>query len=506
MEFKEENNVETNSTENENTNGSNVTNNTNVKVETVYVNAPKPKRTGISKLGFILTLIGAIATTLFYTYEFIFAFLLFFLISPIAILFTWLTWGLGAAGNSKGWIIFGMITAFFGNPLGFFGYLFLLIGHKKSTDVQVSTVHVNTENTSQTNTEQANTEQTNAKQTSTNQSTDTQREKEARDYSEAKASVVNGLKTAKDATISFFAVIVAKIKSTEVDGKQKNLIIKIVIGIVALVIIIFGAMFVFKNFVGFTEVDLADDIILVYDTDEFTATPQIYANWNYYNENGYYDDQINYLVDTGIYTQEEAEAFIPDYDAGIANSLSMVFQSYDLSTNEELSNGDTLEVTFSYDEQFAKQNKIKVTNNVIDFEISGLKEPITTDQITSDILAQMNYTSEDAIELAKDRVSRFDEDAGDTIELVSSKVFFKADSDEYTSPELAQVFEVKYDDKEDRYTNNTGNYIVTNSAELLNQDPISVSTDTLYARFGYYETMDEAITSYTDDGYVEITF
>lgn len=500
MGFKDENNLETNSSQSQNATGSSDLNNTNIKVETVYVNSPKPKRTGISKIGYILTLIGAISMTMFFMYEFIFAFLLFFLISPIGILMTWLTWALGAAGNSKGWIVFGMITSFFGNPLGFFGYLFLLIGHKKSTNVPVSTVHVSSDNSNQ---RPVQAKQTNQSQVNYEQTGDTPTDQEVKDYNEAKESVKNGLITAKEATISFFAVIVSKIKSTNIDGKQKSLIIGI--GIVALIIIVFGAMFVLKNFIGFTEVDLSDDIVLVYDTDNYTATPQIYANWNYYNENGYYDDQINYLVETGIYSEEEAEAFVPDYNAATANALSMVFQGYDLSTNEELSNGDTLEVTFGYDEQFAKQNKLKVINNVIDFEIKGLKEPITADQITADILAQMDYTSEDALSKVKEDIYRYDEEDGDNLEFLSSKVYFKAD-DNNSSSELVQVFEIEYSNKKGDIVP----YVVENSADLINDETVSVDKSTLQNSYdrnmsGYMD-MDETIDSYINQGYVEITF
>lgn len=59
--------------------------------------------------------------------------------------------------------------------------------------------------------------------------------------------------------------------------------------------------------------------------------------------------------------------------------------SCDLDKDSELSNGEKVTVTVSYDKDLAKENKVTVTGETKEFEVTGLKEPIEVDAFASDI-------------------------------------------------------------------------------------------------------------------------
>lgn len=59
--------------------------------------------------------------------------------------------------------------------------------------------------------------------------------------------------------------------------------------------------------------------------------------------------------------------------------------SCEMDEDSELSNGDTVTVTVSYDEDLAKENKVTVTGTTKEFEVEGLKDPIEVDAFASDI-------------------------------------------------------------------------------------------------------------------------
>lgn len=175
-----------------------------------------------------------------------------------------------------------------------------------------------------------------------------------------------------------------------------------ILGTVILFILVisgFGLNYLFTNVIGFTDVDLADYAIVYYDTSSDHATPSLDGNWNYYSEGGYYTDGINQLVESGIYNEDEATNLMPDE---ISTKVANIVYDYELSTSNELVNGDQFEATIMYDQDLAKENKLNVTNNKFNFTIKGLREPVEVTDITEEMLSQIEFTEEDAIEDVKD--------------------------------------------------------------------------------------------------------
>lgn len=82
--------------------------------------------------------------------------------------------------------------------------------------------------------------------------------------------------------------------------------------------------------------------------------------------------------DDGEISQEELEKL------GWITQFEMTM-TCDLDKDSELSNGDKVTVTVSYDKDLAKENKVTVTGETKEFEVEGLKEPIEVDAFASDI-------------------------------------------------------------------------------------------------------------------------
>lgn len=242
-------------------------------------------------------------------------------------------------------------------------------------------------------------------------------------------------------------------------NKQKYKKFGIIGTILVVLLIIFGAVgtYVVKNYIGFTDVDLGSMVIIEYSTDGFSADP--YFTWNgaYYSDSGYYDDFKANLKDSGIYTDEEIEALIPTYDSQVYSAISSIYQGYDVSTEENLANGETIEVAVSYNEEMAKQLKLNVTNNVVDFEIKGLKERVTMSDITAGILDQLGGNDAIQQEIIDDNESSsWSGNYEYTIPAV--KFYFEdiqsdADYDEYQSFDYVYLLKEVYTENTDRDPN-----------------------------------------------------
>lgn len=195
---------------------------------------------------------------------------------------------------------------------------------------------------------------------------------------------------AKRAAVNTSKELKGKISSISEEDKKKGKKAGI-LTVVVIVLVLIGANimnYLVNNVIGFTDIDFADDVIMMYDTNKMTATPSFIGNWNYFTSSGYYSDSVSALVASGIYTQEEAESYIPEYDEVVATALQDTVISFESSTQEELGNGDTIEVTVIYDEEVAKQNKLNITNNIIEFTVEGLQEPIVAADINADVIAE----------------------------------------------------------------------------------------------------------------------
>ena len=82
--------------------------------------------------------------------------------------------------------------------------------------------------------------------------------------------------------------------------------------------------------------------------------------------------------DDGQISMEELEAlaWITQFEMGV---------SYELDKDTGLSNGDKVTVTVKYDEDIAKENKVKVTGDKKEFKVEGLNEPIEVDAFSNSI-------------------------------------------------------------------------------------------------------------------------
>lgn len=80
----------------------------------------------------------------------------------------------------------------------------------------------------------------------------------------------------------------------------------------------------------------------------------------------------------GEISQEELEklGWITQFEATV---------SYQLDQESGLSNGDKVTVSVTCDEEFAKKNKINVSEGKKEFKVEGLKEPIEVDAFSEDI-------------------------------------------------------------------------------------------------------------------------
>lgn len=265
--------------------------------------------------------------------------------------------------------------------------------------------------------------------------------------------------------------------------KYKKIGLKIVVLLVFVLALGTGVKFLFTNYVGFTDVDLGSMVMIEYDTDAYVAFPTYDWNGYYYNEGGYYDDFKEGLESSGIYSQDEIEALIPTYSSDIKSAVTQMYTSYDVSTNNSLKNGDTVEVTVNYDQDIAKQNKINVTNNKASFEIKGLREQVTSDEITSEALDSVGGLETIQNELLAEEAY---DDSNYTSNITAVKFLFedamtKVDADtEITSEQVEDMYEYDYDYEYD------GDY---ESEFGLNSDEY-----TQHVYVAYY--MEEA---YTDD-------
>ncbi len=216
------------------------------------------------------------------------------------------------------------------------------------------------------------------------------------------------------------------------NNQKKIKKIVIVLVILLIIMISLGAItkYVFKNYIGFTDVDLSSMIIIDYSQDDYSTTPVFDWTGNYYNENGYYDDFKSGLKESGIYTDEEIEQLIPTYDADIYIGLRNSFLGYDKSTEEELVNGETIEISINYDEEIARDEKINIINNTKQFEIKGLKEQPTIDDIKPDIFDEFGGIDGLQDTVLDDFITSYTKDRYTyTVEAVN--FWFKDRSDEY---------------------------------------------------------------------------
>lgn len=243
--------------------------------------------------------------------------------------------------------------------------------------------------------------------------------------------------------------------------KGKKYIIISFILLVFLAIVSFCYAYLMTNVLGFIDVDLANYAIVEYDQSGFTTQPSIYGNWTYYNENGYYNDAIETLVNSGVYNKEEAIEKMPDESS---LKVSNIVSGYDLSTNNPVEDGETVEVTIQYSEDAAKQQKLNVVNNKFSFTVGGLRQQLTTADFDDEVLATLS-TSNDAV-ISKVIDSAWSYDSGDIITITSHDYYAKF-SDENEDATIYNIYEVRHTDPVDK--SNFTYYTVYQNADYEKQ-------------------------------------
>lgn len=292
----------------------------------------------------------------------------------------------------------------------------------------------------------------------------------------AKQAAFDKSVNAKESAANTGRKVKDKVKGISEKDKKKGKKIGIVAIVVIVLLLIAGNImgYLFNNVIGFTDIDLSDEVVMYYDANQYAVEPSFVGNWDYYNESGYYDDEVSKLVETGIYTQEEAEAFIPSYDQNVAMNLGEIITGYDRSTNEELSNGDTIELTFNYDPKVAKSKKINITNNIVEFEIVGLIDPISTSEITSSITDKFKAEDEFKDMILDDIPSMYiDEDT--KVEVSRDKVYLQNPLafDDTTSQTVVQLY--TYEVSGVRNNNYSSGHCGDTLEVTRNEDKIEIS-------------------------------
>ncbi|MCD7840241.1 MAG: hypothetical protein LUG46_06375 [Erysipelotrichaceae bacterium] len=139
---------------------------------------------------------------------------------------------------------------------------------------------------------------------------------------------------------------------------------KIVLGVVAVVVVAFIGYNIYNSFFNYTTISLLSDDTVTISCDGNNGSGYI---------NAYFDE---YSVEY-------------DYtDAQIASFLDDIALTYDSSG--DLSNGDTVTISATYDKSVAKSLKLKIVDDTYTATVSGLTEIYTTaDEVPSAIKAQV---------------------------------------------------------------------------------------------------------------------
>lgn len=229
---------------------------------------------------------------------------------------------------------------------------------------------------------------------------------------------------------------------------SKKTIITAAISLVVLVLVGFAGKFIYDNYIGFTDVDFTDLVFADYNQETFATNVELDWVGNYYNANGYYDDFTKKLTDTGLYTKDQIDNYIPKLDSETYTDIASIYQDYDLSTEKTLKNGDEVEVTINYDKDLAKEKKIKVTNNVLSFKIKGLYERVKASDITVKAFDQVGGVAQ----LKKDATDDSDDFFEMGHKITDQKVYLEGVDQSGNTANAYQKLDVLFSE-EDSYTN-----------------------------------------------------
>lgn len=232
-------------------------------------------------------------------------------------------------------------------------------------------------------------------------------------------------------------------KLKEKISKGKIIVLAIIIVIFAL--LGFGLKYINDNYIGFIDIDMADLVFIDYNKQTFETTPNLDWVGNYYNSNGYYDDFVQKLENTGLYTSDQIDNYIPKLEGTTYSALESIYIDYGLSTENPLKNGDKLEVTINYNQEKAKEKKINITNNVISFDIKGLYDRVVASDLDNSIFDQVGGLKQIKTDALNNNLGIFDM----TYEIPEYK-FYLEDIDESSesTANLFQKLDIVYQEKD----------------------------------------------------------
>lgn len=132
-----------------------------------------------------------------------------------------------------------------------------------------------------------------------------------------------------------------------------------------------------------------------------------------------------------VYTQENGTASVTVENASIdINKRTEEFLScveYSVTPNKNLSNGDTIHVTATYDESLADQYHYKAVNTEADFIVEGLNNRLESkDYISNKYLDKINKSALEYINEHADEIYLLDYEEDSSVHFVSSTPLYEA--------------------------------------------------------------------------------
>lgn len=210
-------------------------------------------------------------------------------------------------------------------------------------------------------------------------------------------------------TIKNFDTEAAKGSAKEALSSDKVKKFKPLAVIAVIALIAAGGYSFYKTFIYKVPIDLGKNVIVKIDKAAFSGEAgsydfEMYSNYDYYNESGFYDDMKTSLENNGL-SKKEAESLVPTYDQETYDYVENLEFTPEFSKTTNIKNGDEITINYTYNKDYAKQNNIKVKNNTKTVEVSGLRERVTEDNYkTADTTTLQNACDKN---LSKTKLNKY---------------------------------------------------------------------------------------------------
>ncbi len=166
----------------------------------------------------------------------------------------------------------------------------------------------------------------------------------------------------------------------------------------------FALIFFTINFFSFTTLNMEQIIKLKYDTNQYATNVNYYAPWDYYDSNYFYTDLKNEAQKLN-YDLNYIDDIYPNYSKNMQKRIINSDIDIKLSKTKNLQYNDEVEVNVTYNEQKAKENKIKIKNTHFTKKVTLLKHNITKEQFNNGGFNINDYQSEIAELFKKDGIT-----------------------------------------------------------------------------------------------------